>query len=85
MSKIKEFLGSVLEDGAGGFSCLRLLGIVLSIAILGTWIWGNARAEGYIPLPMAEAGIITAYLGAKAVQRKFEIPAEKPAGESRHD
>ncbi|MDR2504124.1 MAG: hypothetical protein LBD82_07080 [Deltaproteobacteria bacterium] len=82
MNKIKAFLCGVLEDGAGGFSCLRLLGIILSLVIAGVWVWGNARADSYVPLPMAEAGIIMAYFGAKAVQRKFEIPGADAPGAS---
>ncbi len=57
---------------------MRLVTAVITLAVLGMWIWGCLHAGHYIPLGYAEAGIIGAAQGAKAAQARFEYGAPSP-------
>lgn len=60
------------KDDVGELSCMRLMCLVVTLAVLVVWIWGNWRAGGYVPLGYAEAGLLSAAHGCKAAQGRFE-------------
>jgi len=51
---------------------MRLMAFVVVLLVLIVWIWGNLQAGQYVPLGYSEAGIITAAVGGKAIQSRFE-------------
>ena len=51
---------------------MRLLALLVTCSVLGVWIWANITAGHYVPLGGAEAGLISAVAGGKAVQGYFE-------------
>lgn len=53
-------------------SCMRLMCFIASAAVLCMWLWGNIRAGQYVPLGYAEAGVLVAACGGKAVHGYFE-------------
>lgn len=68
MGGLKQFF----HDDAGALSCMRLLCFAVTVAVLAVWIWGNWRAGLYVPLGYAEAGLLGAAHGCKALQGRFE-------------
>lgn len=60
------------KDDAGEFSCMRLMCALVTLAVLGVWIWGNLSSGEYVPLGYAEAGLLSAAHGCKAMQGHFE-------------
>ncbi len=72
-------LSQFFRDDAGEFSCMRLVTALITLTVLGMWIWGCLKAGHYIPLGYAEAGIIGAAQGAKAAQARFEYGGAPPS------
>ncbi|MDR2745682.1 MAG: hypothetical protein LBB66_10905 [Desulfovibrio sp.] len=65
-------LGQFLVDDEGELSCMRLMCLLVDVSVLGVWIWGNIKAGQYVPLGYAEAGLLGAAHGGKALQGRFE-------------
>jgi hypothetical protein len=51
---------------------MRLMCLCVTVSVLAVWIWGNVRAGQYVPLGYAEAGLLGAAHGGKALQSRFE-------------
>jgi hypothetical protein len=45
----------------------------VTAAVLAVWVWGNISAGQYVPLGHAEAGLLGAVHGGKALQTRFEL------------
>ena len=60
-------------DDAGDLSCMRLTVFVVTISVLGMWVWGNFAAGQYVPLGTSEAGLLGAAYGCKAWQARSEF------------
>ena len=67
-------------DDTGQYSCMRLSVLLVNMAVLGLWIWGNIRAGQYVPLGWAEAGLLGAANGSKSVQAGFEYGSWSRSG-----
>ena len=66
-------LNQFFQDCSGQFSSMRLIGFLVILTILVVWVWANISSGQYIPLVYSEAGIITAVVGGKALQSRFEM------------
>ena len=73
MRKLFKVLGDAFLDHKGGVSAMRIMTVVICLVVLGAWLAGMIVEGRYIPLGYAEAGLIGAASGAKAVQSRFEL------------
>jgi hypothetical protein len=65
-------LGQFLVDDAGELSCMRLMCLLVTVSVLGMWVWANLTSGQYVPLGYAEAGLLCGSQGAKAWQGRSE-------------
>jgi hypothetical protein len=72
MKKIFLTLAGFFLDDAGDPSCMRLLALFITLAVLGVWIGGNIAAGQYVPLGKAEAALLAAGIGGKVIQDRNE-------------
>jgi hypothetical protein len=61
------------EDDVGALSCMRLIFFLVNMVVLGVWAFANITSNQYVPLGYAEASILAASYGGKALQSRFEI------------
>ena len=59
-------------DDAGQLSCMRLMCFIVTVTVLGMWVWGCFKAGQYLPLGYADAGLLSAVHGGKALQGRYE-------------
>lgn len=65
-------MAQFFQDDQGQFSSMRIMAFVVVTLVLAVWVWGNIQAGQYVSLGYSEAGIITAAVGGKAIQSRFE-------------
>lgn len=70
--KALNVLGEAFLSNNGNVSSMRIVTVLTCFIVLGTWITFMFIEGRYIPLGYAEAGLIGAAAGAKAIQSKFE-------------
>lgn len=73
MARVAAQLGDAFCDHTGGVSSMRIMSVLVCVIVLGAWIMGMVAAGHYIPLGVAEAGLIGMACGAKAAQSRFEL------------
>ncbi len=73
MSRLLKILGDAFLDHKGGVSAMRITTVIICLVILGSWLAFMIVEGRYIPLGYAEAGLLGAATGAKAVQSRFEL------------
>ena len=69
-------LGDAFLDYQGGTSTMRIMSMLVVIVVLANWVACCWLTKSYVPFGYAEAGVVTASLGAKAAQSHFEIGRE---------
>lgn len=63
------------KDDVGALSCTRLLVFLVIVTVLAVWVWGNIQAGRFVPLPLTEAGVITACVFGKNAHGYYEYGA----------
>ena len=56
----------------GGWSCQRIVTMLVCLVVLGMWMWGCFWEGHYIHPDWPEVALLVGSQGAKAVQTRFE-------------
>lgn len=67
---------TLFEDNSGGFSMIRLCLLIIVLAIMLNWSYGNYQKKEIQPLPEGSIALICGFAGAKTVQRFGEKSVE---------
>ena len=69
---VNKGLSAFLKDGSGEYSTMRLMIVLMILMLFGLRIWGCIIEQRYIPWDWPEVSLLSACLGGKALQSKYE-------------
>lgn len=70
-------LSSFLEDNSGGFSSMRLYGLLWTVFLLFVWTFNCIKTNTIAPIPMEIISLYLGVVGLKTVQRFGEKPEQE--------
>lgn len=71
-----NFLKSLLEDNSGGLSSCRVVMLVWTMALFGTWVTVAYKTKSLPDVPTGVLTLTGMILGGKVVQRFGETPSQ---------
>lgn len=65
-------LRQIFVDDTDQLSSMRVCCVLVTVVVLGVWVWGNWRAGGYVALGLHETTLLGIVYGAKSWQARSE-------------